>query len=236
MSDGTIDIDESASDGLKAGVSNECSQTAAVTDCVWEEERRPIEGSTCPDVIRDVRNLNMIAKNRRKLRFANGALTLNRVKLSFAKDGDGNPTGVCSYPMYDSNRLVEEYMLLANYLVAQHLILHAEGRAFLRSHPDPHPSKFNDFLEFAESRGYGELIDGSSAGALAESMRKVAARATKPFEAEVVEMLATAPMRPAQYFAAGAQDQTLWRHFALNIPYYTHFTSPIRRYSDSDRL
>merc|ERR1712130_283606 len=88
----------------------------------------------------DVRLFHKVAMARRKLRFDNGALALNGVKLTFQLDpADGQtPLLAAPYPIRDSNRLVEEYMLLANYLVAQRLITHVEGeRAVLRNHPEP---------------------------------------------------------------------------------------------------
>ena len=77
--------------------------------------------------------MHSVAMIRRKMRFANGALALNRTKVVFRMDMETNePFQAAAYPIKDSNRLVEEYMLLANYLVAERLITHGKGLGTLR--------------------------------------------------------------------------------------------------------
>ena len=91
---------------------------------LWPADRRPTGGHSCQDVVGDVRLMDLIAKARRVRRYESGALALQGVKLCFRCDRTtGNPIDTFTYPIKDSNRLVEEYMLLANYLVAQKLIL-----------------------------------------------------------------------------------------------------------------
>ncbi|GMF23668.1 unnamed protein product [Phytophthora lilii] len=163
----------------------------------WEEDRRPILGAnpniTNATVIQSVKDLWSIGENRRAMRFETGAVSLNDVKLVFSLDAKGNPTRYGSYELKDSNRLVEEYMLLANYLVAQQLLRAHGPLAFLRHHPPP---------------------IGHTAFALVQAML-------------------IKPMKGAEYSIAGnASSPASWHHYALNIPYYTHFTSPIRRYAD----
>jgi len=105
-----------------------------VPEDLWETARRPTDdsGFSCDDVIERVMMLQKVAGARRELRFQSGALRLNRSKLAFALDPDGNPTGFRQYPIKDSNRLVEEYMLLANFLVAEILISKAPDVAVIR--------------------------------------------------------------------------------------------------------
>ena len=87
---------------------------------------QPTGEHSIDDVAADVRLMHVVAMARRKLRFENGALALNGVKLSFQLGSDGQTPNLCApYPIRDSNRLIEEYMLLANFLVAQRLITHA---------------------------------------------------------------------------------------------------------------
>jgi exoribonuclease R len=121
-------------------------------------------------------------------------------------------------------------MLLANYLVAQKLILGAGRSASIRRHPKPHPKKLQDYADQCKERGYN--VDVSTAGSLHSSLLKFSRPGIDPIAGYALTTLATVPMKPAVYFAAGTESREAWRHFALNIPYYTHFTSPIRRYAD----
>ena len=86
-------------------------------------------------------------------------------------DKEGNPIDTFTYPTKDSNRLVEEYMLLANYLVAQKLILGAKNLAAIRRHPGPHPKKLQEYAEQCKTRGFE--IDVSSAGKLHSSLLRL---------------------------------------------------------------
>jgi len=147
---------------------------------------------------------------------------------------------MAAYPIKESNKLVEEYMLLANFLVAQRLIQHTSSPhgdgapALVRRHPAP--------LEAveevaAEARSAG--VTGFSAASshqlhlsLQTIDQHVAAARARALRTALLAKL-THPMKPAEYVpAAGAAQSDEWRHYALNIPYYTHFTSPIRRYAD----
>ena len=198
-------------------------------DSRWPANRRPTGGHAPADVIRDVQLMNAIAKQRRARRYESGSLALQGVKLCFRCDDDGNPIDTFTYPIKDSNRLVEEYMLLANYLVAQKLILGAKSLAAIRRHPVPHPKKLQEYAEQCEGRGF--KIDVSTAGKLHASLLRLKEH-PDPIAHYALTTMATVPMKPAVYFAAGTETRELWRHYALNIPYYTHFTSPIRRYAD----
>ena len=145
-------------------------------------------------------------------------------------------------------------MLLANFLVAQQLLLHAKSRAFLRSHPSPLEDGLTSFVEICQTHGIAMSADtagdlyrsilaveqevgaghGSSAGG---AVAAAAAGAKTPAQQQwVIDMLyhlVIKPMQPASYIVAGDHaSPSAWRHYALNIPYYTHFTSPIRRYAD----
>ena len=198
---------------------------------LWPSARRPREHAMA-DVVADVRVLQRIAARRRARRLGGGALVLSNPKLSFSLGASGNPTGFREYPIRDSNRLIEEYMLLANYIVARHLCANAGGRAVLRRHPPP---KGEEVLKAARevSAATGVAVDASSARALAESLRAVGRLDIGAAAKVLCSNLLTMPMQNALYFAAsGVEDARSWRHYALNIPYYTHFTSPIRRYAD----
>lgn len=201
---------------------------------LWEAERRPIAGAnpliTNASVIQSVKDLWTVGKRRRESRFDTGAISLNNVKLVFTLDAKGNPERFGSYQLKDSNRLVEEYMLLANYLVAQQLLRAHGPLAFIRNHPQPAGPAMEQAVDQLHENKLE--LDSSSARSLSESLERLRAE-----HGEVAYMIAQAmiikPMQPAEYMVAGnGASPEAWRHYALNIPYYTHFTSPIRRYAD----
>ncbi|CAB9512608.1 DIS3-like exonuclease 2 [Seminavis robusta] len=199
---------------------------------LWPKSRRPTGGHTVDQVAANVRLMHRVAMARRRLRFANGALALHGVKLTFRLDDDGKTPLACTpYPIKDSNRLVEEYMLLANYLVAQRLITHAGDRAVLRRHPDPLPDGLNKVVDIAKAM-FDFNVDASSSATLHDSLVRLGRICNDEVFLKCMTQMLTTPMQNADYFAAGAFEKELWRHFALNIPFYTHFTSPIRRYAD----
>jgi len=201
-------------------------------DNLWPQSRRPTGGHTIDDVAGDVRLMHRVAQARRALRFQNGALALNGVKVAFQLGADGEAPELCEpYPIRDSNRLVEEYMLLANYLVAERLISHAGDRAVIRNHNPPLHKGLEDVVDVArESVGFH--IDATSSQSLQESLSRMGRECNDELVMQCVTELAMVPMRPAEYLTAGHVEEEEWSHFALNIPYYTHFTSPIRRYAD----
>jgi DIS3-like exonuclease 2 len=199
---------------------------------LWPKARRPSGTHSMADVVKDVHLLHKVAKARRVLRFESGALALHGVKLAFSfQDNDATTPNLCgAYPIKDSNRLIEEYMLMANFLVAQRLITHAGGRAVLRQHPAPLEDGLADVVLAASHFGYE--IDPTSSQALQESLNKLERQCNDKLAIQCITQMMTTPMKPAEYIAAGEIEEEDWRHFALNIPYYTHFTSPIRRYPD----
>lgn len=199
---------------------------------LWPPSRRPTGGHSLQQVAADVRQMHRVAMARRQLRFSSGALALVSVKLTFQLDADGQtPLLAAPYPIRDSNRLVEEYMLLANYLVAQRLITHAGNLACLRHHPPPKMESIDKVVAVAKA-GMNFDIDTSSSQSLQKSLVRLGQVCRDPLVLNCVTQMLTLPMQQAQYFAAGTEEPEFWRHFALNIPYYTHFTSPIRRFPD----
>ncbi|XP_034988831.1 DIS3-like exonuclease 2 isoform X1 [Zootoca vivipara] len=185
------------------------------------------------EVRQAVLNLHQIAKKLREQRFVDGALRLDQLKLSFTLDKEsGMPQGCYIYQYRDSNKLVEEFMLLANMAVAHRMHRSFPSKALLRRHPPPQSKMLKDLMDFCSQMGLE--IDCSSAKALHESLNETFG-ADKYAEArkEVLTNMFSRPMQMAVYFCAGTlEDETLFRHYALNVPLYTHFTSPIRRYPD----
>ncbi|XP_023788729.1 DIS3-like exonuclease 2 isoform X1 [Cyanistes caeruleus] len=180
-----------------------------------------------------VLNLHRVAQHLRKQRFTEGALHLDQMKLSFTLDQEsGMPQGCYIYQYRDSNKLVEEFMLLANMAVAHQIYRSFPEQAFLRRHPQPQTKLLKDLMDFCNQVGLD--IDFSSAGSLHKSLNETFgadkySRARK----EVLTYMFSRPMQMALYFCTGIlDDETLFHHYALNVPFYTHFTSPIRRYAD----
>jgi DIS3-like exonuclease 2 len=199
-------------------------------DTLWPVDRRPTDGHTIDQVATDVRLMNEIAQARRRLRFRNGAIALNAVKLTFKLDNDGETPLMCEpYPIRDSNKLIEEYMLMANYLVAQRLITHAGGRALLRHHEPPMADGLEKAAALAKE-ALGFHIDITSSESLQRSLNRLGRECQDEIILQCVTEVLKTPMKPANYIAAGDMEDERWAHFALHIPYYTHFTSPIRRY------
>lgn len=199
---------------------------------LWPKSRRPTGVHTIDDVAGDVRLMNEIAQARRRLRFQNGAVALEAVKLTFKLDDDRESPLMCEpYPIRDSNKLVEEYMLLANFLVAQRLITHTGPLACLRHHEPPDYEGLQKAADLA-MEAIGFRIDIESSEAVQKSLNRLGRECQDPILLKCITELLKNPMKPANYIAAGKLSEPEWAHFALHIPYYTHFTSPIRRYAD----
>uniref|UniRef100_A0A674HLH4 DIS3-like exonuclease 2 n=1 Tax=Taeniopygia guttata TaxID=59729 RepID=A0A674HLH4_TAEGU len=180
-----------------------------------------------------VLSLHRVAQRLRKQRFTEGALHLDQMKLSFTLDQEsGMPQGCYIYQYRDSNRLVEEFMLLANMAVAHQIYRSFPEQAFLRRHPPPQTKLLKDLMDFCNQVGLD--IDFSSAGTLHKSLNETfGADKYSRTRKEVLTYMFSRPMQMALYFCTGVlHDETLFHHYALNVPFYTHFTSPIRRYAD----
>lgn len=123
-------------------------------------------------------------------------------------------------------------MLLANMAVAHKTHRTFPERALLRRHPPPQTKMLNDLVEFCEQLGLP--MDFSSAGALNKSLTTTFGDDKYSLaRKEVLTNMCSRPMQMALYFCSGMlRDQTQFRHYALNVPLYTHFTSPIRRFAD----
>ncbi|XP_063772613.1 DIS3-like exonuclease 2 isoform X2 [Pseudophryne corroboree] len=178
-------------------------------------------------------NLHLIAQNLRKQRFEEGALRLDQLKLSFTLDKEsGMPQGCYIYKYRDSNKLVEEFMLLANMAVAHKIYRHFPEEALLRRHPPPQTKLLNDLIEFCDQMGLH--IDFTDSGTLHKSLNdQFGTDEYATARKEVLTNMCSRPMQMAVYFCTGAlRDEAQFSHYALNVPLYTHFTSPIRRFAD----
>ncbi|KAF6361350.1 DIS3 like 3'-5' exoribonuclease 2 [Rhinolophus ferrumequinum] len=210
------------------------SMIESPTRTVPETELPPIAPEhTSDEVHQAVLNLHRIAQELRKQRFLDGALRLDQLKLAFTLDHEtGLPQGCHIYEYRDSNKLVEEFMLLANMAVAHKIHRAFPERALLRRHPPPQARMLSDLEEFCDQMGLP--IDVSSASTINKSLTKLFGDDKYSLaRKEVLTNMCSRPMQMALYFCSGVlQDQAQFRHYALNVPLYTHFTSPIRRFAD----
>ena len=196
---------------------------------------------TWNEVVSDVRGLNRIAQRLRKSRFENGSLRLDNKKLLINLDDAGFPVGHRLFKAKDANRLVEEFMLLANRSVARFITEYYPDRSLLRRHPFPNGTKMVELVEFAKHHGIDlragsskEIHESLQALLVTEQGRRAAQSIGLDVQTlfELMQILATEPMQLAMYFNTGDHEESDWRHFALAFDHYTHFTSPIRRYPD----
>ncbi|KAK9401481.1 DIS3-like exonuclease 2 [Crotalus adamanteus] len=198
------------------------------------EELPPVSPRhTVAEVHQAVLSLHEIARQLRQQRFTDGALRLDQMKLSFTLDKEtGMPQGCYSYQYRDSNKLVEEFMLLANMAVAHRIYRAFPAKALLRRHPPPQTKMLHDLMAFCNQMGLE--IECTSAGALHKSLNETFGNDQySEARKEVLTNMFSRPMQMAVYFCTGMlKNETLFRHYALNVPLYTHFTSPIRRFPD----
>lgn len=190
-------------------------------------------GQGWPDVEADCLALHRLAQALRAARFANGALRLDNTRLSFVLDKERkHPVSYTQYVQREANQLVEEFMLLANMSVARIIADTFPQLAVLRRHPPPRDAKMKSLEELADLAGY--KLEAGSAAALQRSLDELRATCYDRATVEVIIMLCTKPMQLAEYFCTGEMEEESggWRHYALAVDHYTHFTSPIRRYPD----
>uniref|UniRef100_A0A8D0UG13 DIS3 like 3'-5' exoribonuclease 2 n=1 Tax=Sus scrofa TaxID=9823 RepID=A0A8D0UG13_PIG len=185
------------------------SMIESPTRKIPEKELPPISPEhSGEEVHRAVLTLHGIAKELRKQRFADGALRLDQLKLAFTLDREtGLPQGCHIYEYRDSNKLVEEFMLLANMAVAREIHRAFPERALLRRHPPPQTKMLNDLMEFCEQLGLP--MDFSSAGALNKSLTETFGDDKYSLaRKEVLTNMCSRPMQAAPGLAQG-------RHAAL---------------------
>jgi len=177
-----------------------------------------------------VKALAHLARIFRKRRLQAGALTLASPEVKFSIDSETlNPTDVQAYSLLEANAVVEEFMLLANVTVSKRILRQYPTLSVLRRHAAPNRSMFDGLISKAESIGISINVDDSKK--LADSLDAAVVEAD-PYVNKLVRILSTRCMSPAQYLCSGELRPTLWHHYGLAAPVYTHFTSPIRRYAD----
>lgn len=174
------------------------------------------------------------AKKLRARRMAAGALVLAspevKFKISEARD---EITDVAMYEIRETNRMVEEFMLLANVVVAEKMLKNFPQCSMLRRHPKPSDEMFEPLIRAAQQAGYE--VDVSNSKRLNDSLAEIASKAEANgdgYLGTLLRIIATRSMTQAVYFSSGEVSDPEYLHYGLAAPVYTHFTSPIRRYAD----
>ncbi|KAF2486944.1 hypothetical protein BDY17DRAFT_292387 [Neohortaea acidophila] len=178
-----------------------------------------------------MRTLMQLSKKLRAKRMAAGALNLASPEVRVEMESEtSDPADVKTKQLLDTNQLVEEFMLLANISVAAKNYEAFPQTALLRRHAAPPKNNFEELSNQLKVRKSMDLHTDSSK-ALADSLDHCI-DPQEPFFNTLIRILATRCMMSAEYFCAGAQAYPEYRHYGLASEIYTHFTSPIRRYSD----
>jgi len=176
----------------------------------------------------EVLTLQMLAVKLREARFKHGSIAFERVEVKFNIDENGKPLSVYFKEAKESNQLVEEFMLLANKRVAEYIGKTSDKKTaptfVYRIHDKPDPDKLMNFNHFIQKFGYSLLL--GTPGQISKSMNQLMGNVKGKNEQNVIETLAIRTMAKAVYSTRNIG------HYGLSFEYYTHFTSPIRRYPD----
>lgn len=174
--------------------------------------------------------LDRLAKQLREKRFKSGAVKFDSEELHFDVDEQGKPLRCYFKRSKDANKLIEEFMLLANRTVAESVGRVPKGKKAkvlpYRVHDNPDPQKMETLREFIVKFGYKVKTDGTR-GAMAKSLNKLMDDSEGRPEQKMIQRVALRAMMKAKYTVHNIG------HFGLAFDYYTHFTSPIRRYPDT---
>ena len=194
----------------------------------YEEAQERIETQE-GDLVEEILTLDRLAKIMRKARIETGAITFDRSEVRFNLDENSQPIGVYFKVSKDSNHLIEEFMLLANRKVSEYISLSKKGvptnnNFIYRIHDDPDPAKLEALRDFVGTFGY--TMNLANTKKVAESLNKLLADVKGKAEENMIETLAMRSMSKAIY----STDPI--GHYGLGFEYYSHFTSPIRRYPD----
>ncbi len=202
----------------------------------YEEAQEIIEGRTldimktlerdvhlAQDLISSIRALDKIAKKMRKLRTGDGSISFDKQEVKFKLDADNKPESIIFKVAKDANKLIEEYMLLANKHVAQ-FINKKELPNVNRSHDKPNEAKIEALKEFVKQFGYE--IKTSSVEETTKSLNQLLKDVRGTTEADMIDNLVVRTMQKATYSTKNIG------HYGLGFKDYSHFTSPIRRYPD----
>ncbi|MDE6486935.1 MAG: ribonuclease R [Muribaculaceae bacterium] len=194
----------------------------------YEEAQEVIETGR-GDYADEILLLDRLAKQLRKDRYASGSVEFDRAEVRFEIDEKGHPVSVYFKESKDANKLIEEFMLLANKTVAT-VVGRPDGKrkakAFVyRVHDTPDPDRLSSFAKLARTFGYKVKTEGAAAE-INKSINRMLADVQGKGEENFLSTLAIRSMAKAIYTTQNIG------HYGLGFDYYTHFTSPIRRYPD----
>ena len=194
----------------------------------YEEAQQVIE-TGIGDFKDEILKLDALAKILRRRRYEDGSVEFDRAEVRFEIDETGHPVSVYFKESKDANKLIEEFMLLANKTVAKTIGCPGKGKkakAFVyRVHDMPDPGKLADLSKIARTFGFKVKETGSSRE-VNRSINRMLADVKGRGEENFLAMLAIRSMAKAIYTTTNVG------HYGLAFDYYTHFTSPIRRYPD----
>lgn len=194
----------------------------------YEEAQQIIETGN-GDYNQEILTLNKLAQKLREKRFSAGSIDFDRVEVKFEIDETGKPISVYFKEAKESNQLIEEFMLLANRTVAAHIGKVPRNKKAkvipYRIHDVPDSEKLENLKQFIVKFGY-KLRTGGSQGEVNKSFNKLLTDVKGKKEQALIENIALRAMQKAKYSTHNIG------HYGLGFEYYTHFTSPIRRYPD----
>ena len=201
-----------------------------VVDGTGEPAPKPGKDGYKDEYAEEIITLDRLAKLLRARRFKGGSVKFDSEELHFDVDNTGKPLRCYFKRSKDANKLIEEFMLLANKTVAESIGKTVKGKKAktlpYRVHDNPDPQKFENLREFSAKFGY-KLKSSSTKGATARALNKLMDEVQGTREEKVIQTIALRSMMKAKYTTHNIG------HFGLAFDYYTHFTSPIRRYPDT---
>lgn len=192
----------------------------------YEEAQAIIEGKS-EELKEEILTFDRLAKKLRAERFTKGSIAFDRIEIKFNIDPKGKPLSVYFKESKDANKLIEEFMLLANRKVAEFVGKEKvkDRKNFVyRIHDKPDSEKMLNFSRFIKRWGY-KIASGNDTK-VAQSINKLLDDVTGKPEEDVISSLAIRAMAKAEYHPVNIG------HYGLAFDHYTHFTSPIRRYPD----
>ncbi|TAE46264.1 MAG: ribonuclease R [Bacteroidetes bacterium] len=193
----------------------------------YEEAQEVIDGKLESPYYQELTILNSLAKKLRAARMTKGSIEFESNEVKFVLDENDKPVRVIRKKLQDTNRLIEDFMLLANRTVAAHIFKLFDNPplpSVYRVHDLPDPEKLGNLQKFVSAFGY--TVDFEAGNDPSTHLNELLRKVHGTPEQNVIESIAIRSMAKALYTTKNIG------HFGLGFPFYTHFTSPIRRYPD----